>query len=158
MGRGRRGNAAVSTRRSSWPVNWATGSSWRTCSQAARSPRRWKREAWHSPWGCEGQTLQEWGLLQAKNINKSIWNGRRERHGVDYRSGSVYHTFSGGRLCGGRHSGQRGRELPDRLKPLSVLRSTAFPERLQHYAIYRKKRYRNFKVRTARWYLHKIKQ
>ncbi len=40
---------------------------------------------------------------------------------MDHRSGSIYHTFSDSRLCGGRHSGQRGRELPDRLKTLSVL-------------------------------------
>ncbi len=54
---GRRGNATVPTRRSSWPVNWAAGSSWRICSPAARFPRKWKRAAWHSPWGCEGNIL-----------------------------------------------------------------------------------------------------
>ena len=53
--RGQRGNAAVLTRRSSWPVNWAAGNSWRTCSPAARSPRWQKREAWHSPCRCEGK-------------------------------------------------------------------------------------------------------
>ncbi len=40
---------------------------------------------------------------------------------MDHRSGSIYSTFSDSRLRGGRHSGQRGRELPDRLTPLSVL-------------------------------------
>lgn len=50
---GRRENAAVSARRSSLPVNWAAGNSWRTYSPAARSPRWQKREAWHSPCRCE---------------------------------------------------------------------------------------------------------
>lgn len=40
---------------------------------------------------------------------------------MGHRSGSIHHTFSGSHLCGGRHSGQRGRKLPDRLNPLSVL-------------------------------------
>lgn len=57
-GPGRRGNAAVSTRRSNWPKNRAAGSSLRICSLVARTPRKWKREAWHSPWGCEGKVPQ----------------------------------------------------------------------------------------------------
>lgn len=36
---------------------------------------------------------------------------------MDHRSSSIYRTFSDSYLCGSRHSGQRGRELPDRLKP-----------------------------------------
>lgn len=40
---------------------------------------------------------------------------------MGHRSGSIYHTFSVSHLCGGRHSGQHGRKLPDRLNLLSVL-------------------------------------
>lgn len=67
---------------------------------------------------------------------------------MDHRSGSIYRTFSDSRLCGGRHSGQRGRELPDRLTPLSVWLSAFLTAR--YCAVYRKNMPGIFKVRANR--------